>query len=682
MISRRATAGVLLIVLLAVTAVARRPQDAATQEKPKRIDATPTRSDKAEKAKKKARVDATPTRGIVIAPPEAAAPVPQPATTISVAVDATDAPRRVFHTTLVVPATSGSLQLYYPKWLPGDHGPSGPLNQIAGLKISAQGRPLAWDRDPVDNYAIRVDVPQGVSSVTVNFDYLLPSSTDDVMASAAATSQLAILTWNLVVLYPRGAASDDVTYAPSLKLPQGWKYGTSLTASGESGGVVTFAPVSLTTLVDSPVLIGRTFKTIQLSSQGAPANVVLDMAAESDAALAIPADVLQGYKNLVAETEALFGAHHFRSYHFLLALSDNITGFGLEHHESSDNRTSERALVDENERRDFITLLPHEYVHSWNGKYRRPAGLATGNYHDPMKDEMLWIYEGLTEYLGVILTARSGLHSLEDFREDLASVAARLDTRSGRSWRPNQDTATAASFLYLSSLEWSNYRRSVDFYDEGVLLWLDVDTTIRQLTNGAKSIEDFCRAFHGAPTTGPAVKTYTFDDVVAGLQAVAPNDWRAFLRSRLDSTDSHANLGGISNAGWKLEYSEKQNANDKAYEVVNEKLRLQYSLGLLVKEDGTVVDASVGMPAYQAGVSPGMKIVAVNGRRFSPEGLREALAKAKTGSEPIELLVENAEFYKTLRVDYRGGERSPHLVRDSSKPDLLEAITKPLAPRK
>jgi predicted metalloprotease with PDZ domain len=679
MIPSCVVAGLVLLAVVAMPVAAARPQEATSQEKPKRIDATPTRSDKA--PKKTSRTPLPRTRGIEIVAPSPVSVRPPAVAPIAIAVDATDAPRRVFHTRLTIQAEPGPLSLSYPKWLPGDHGPTGPLNQIAGLRISAQGRPLPWVRDPVELYTIRVEVPQGASVVEVAFDQLLTSDPHDALATAASTSQLAILSWNTVLLYPRGAASDDVTFAPSLRLPSGWKFGSSLTPTADDAGVVTFAPVSLTTLVDSPVLMGRHFRTVPLTAPGARPAVVLDMAAESEEALAISPALLQGYRNLVAETEALFGAHHFGSYHFLLALSDHITQFGLEHHESSDNRAAERALVDESERRLFISLLPHEYVHSWNGKYRRPAGLATGNFHDPMNAEMLWIYEGLTEYLGAVLTARSGLQSYEDFREDLASVVARLDTKSGRSWRSNQDTATAASFLYLSPTEWSNYRRGVDFYDEGILLWLEVDTTIRRLTNGARSVDDFCRAFYGAPSSGPTVKSYTFDDVVAALNALAPNDWRTFLRTRLDSTDSRAALGGVTEGGWRLAYSEAQNAYDKAYEEVEERLRLQYSIGLVVQKDGEVADVSAGLPAHAAGVAPGMKIVAVDGRRFSPEVLRRALARAKAPSATIDLLVENGEFFTTLRVDYHGGDRSPHLERDSSRPDVLEAITKARVPR-
>lgn len=596
---------------------------------------------------------------------------------ITVAVDATEAYRGIFHTKLTIPAKPGPLTLLYPQWLPGEHGPTGPILQMAGLKITSNGATLPWTRDTRDNFTFHVDVPDRAASVDVTFDYLSPTTTSGFTATASTTESLAILSWNTVVLYPAGFDSDDLTFASSVRLPAGWKYATSLDVASAAGDSVSFKPASLTTLVDAPLLTGRYFRVVGIGGNGLPPHEI-DMAGESEAALALSAEKADAYRRLVAETHALFGAHHFAKYHFLVTLSDEVSHFGLEHHESSDDRTAERALIDDNRWTQFAGLLPHEFVHSWNGKYRRPAGLATGGFQKPMQDDMLWIYEGLTEYLGYVLTARSGLQSAEASRDAFALVAGALDTTSGRSWRPNQDTATMAAQLYNAPGEWSNYRRGVDFYSEGVLLWLDVDVTIRTKTNGAKSIEDFVRLFHGAPSTGPMVKPYTFDDVVSALKQVTPNDWRAFLRERLDSVNPRANLAGFENGGWRVVYTDAPNVVGKASEEIGKSLDLTYSGGLTINDEGRIGDIVKGAAADRAGLAPNMTIVAVNGRKYSEDVMREALAAAKGGSAPIQLIVQNGEYFRTTALDYHDGLRYPHLERDSAKPDLFGKILEPL----
>ncbi|HYX41530.1 MAG TPA: hypothetical protein VE821_07525, partial [Pyrinomonadaceae bacterium] len=361
--------------------------------------------------------------------------------------------------------------------------------------------------------------------------------------------------------------------------------------------------------------------------------------------------------------------------------SEQVANFGLEHHESSDDRIPERTLLDEKTAKLEAGLLPHEFTHSWNGKYRRPAGLVNSDYQQPQRTELLWVYEGLTEYLGVILTGRSGLWSEQDTRENLAWLAAYLDHRGGRNWRPLSDTATAGQLLYNAPAAWANIRRSVDFYDEGTLLWLEVDTRIRQQTNGQKSIDDFCHLFHGGPSGAPALKTYNFDDVVSALNQVAPGDWAGFLNTRVRAIAPHPPMAGIEASGWRLIYNETPNEYIKAYEDVRKVVELSFSLGLQLRPDGTINDIVPGEPAEAAGLSPGMKLIAVNSRRFSPEGLHDAIRAAKMEREPIELLVENAEYYRTYKLNYHGGERYPHLERIAGRPDLLSEITKSHAPR-
>ena len=597
--------------------------------------------------------------------------------TIRINLDATDAPRRLFHVRMAIPAKPGAMTLLYPEWIPGEHGPTGPITDLAGLKITANGQTIPWKRDSVNLYAFHLAVPAGAAAIDVAFDFISPPDTSGFSSGASATTELAVLNWNQFLLYPQGASPDQLRYQASLKVPNAWRYGTALPIARESGQEIEFQPAPLTTLIDSPVSAGSHYRTIQLGNDGSIAHY-LHLAADSDRALEIMPDELEHYKNLVTQTGLLFGSRHYRSYHFLLTLSDHVASFGLEHHESSDDRVAERSLIDESLRKISASLLPHEFVHSWNGKYRRPAGLVTADYSQPMKGDLLWIYEGLTNYLGEILTPRSGLFTKDEFRDALARVAAELDQKSGRTWRPLADTAVAAQRLYGARDDYADLRRGVDFYDEGTLIWLEADVLIRQLSGGAKSLDDFCKLFHGGPGGAPALKSYTFEDVVTALNAVQPNDWAEFLRTRVEATQPRAPLGGIENSGWKLVYDGTRSDVWKAFEDEHHGADLAYSLGLYIKDDGTVSDVSLGRPAQKAGIAPDMKVIAVNNRRFNLTILREAIQHATAAPEPIELLVRSGEYYSVHKVDYHGGEKYPHLERDSAKPDILSQIIEPL----
>ena len=601
--------------------------------------------------------------------------------TITLQVDASEAPRKILHAHLVVPAEPGPLSLSYPEWLPGEHGPTGPLTDVAGLHITAAGKDLVWRRDLTDMYTVSCTVPAGVHALDVRFDFVLSQSTDGFSSAASFTEQLALVSWNQVLLYPSGEASDGLTYAASLKLPPGWKYGTALPLLRESAAAIQFAPVSLTTLVDSPVIAGAHFRRVPLTDGPRP-SVVMDMACDGEAGLEIRPETVARHRALVAEADALFGARHFREYHFLLSLSDHVAHFGLEHHESSDDRAAERMWVDDDLRASNSNLLAHEYVHSWNGKYRRPADLATPDYHEPMKTELLWVYEGLTQYLGFVLAARSGIRTADQARDALALLAATLDHRTGRTWRPLEDTAVEAQRLYDSSDQWAAWRRGTDFYNEGLLIWLEADVTIHRLTQGRRSLDDFCHRFHGAPGGPPMVKPYTLDDVVRTLNEVAPNDWRTFLTERIHSLGPRAPLGGIEGGGWRLAYTDSLSAYLKSVEAAHKRVDLWYSLGFRVlKDDGMIEDVIPGTPAAKAGLAPGMTLVAVNGRKWSKDVLRDLLRDAKrTG--PIELIATSGEFYRSFKLDYRGGERQPRLVREPGKADVLSEILAPHAGRK
>jgi predicted metalloprotease with PDZ domain len=599
---------------------------------------------------------------------------------IKVSVDLTDAPRNIYHTRLTIPVKPGPLTLVYPEWIPGNHRPSGPIANVTGIKTKAGGQTLAWQRDPVDMYAFHVDVPAGANQLEVSLDTI----TNDASAGAsgpAATTNVLDLNWNQVVLYPQGASSDAVQVEASATPPNGWKFATALpVATVTKGGTnqsIQFKPVSLTTLIDSPLIAGDHYREIELTKQGEVPAHVIDMVSESDAALAMtPADEA-AYRKLVAETGALFGARHYLDYHFLLTLSDDAGHHGVEHHQSSDNSVEERTLIEPELHLLEAGLLPHEFTHSWNGKYRRPMGLATRNYQDPMVGDLLWVYEGLTEYLGDVLTARSGLLTPEQYRDALAETAAMLDHRAGRTWRPLEDTARSVQILRLQGPQWQSWRRSLDYYPEGELIWLEVDATIRQQTQGQKSLNDFCRLFYGGESGPPKVVPYTFDDVVRGLNQVTPYDWASLLKERVNATTTHAPLGGIEHGGWRLVYDDRPNVFIHAGEQVGEYVDAAYSLGFVVRKGGEFSDVLYGSPAYLAGIGPGMKLVAINGRAWSKEVLRDTLRASKESKQPIELLVQNAKFFKTYSVDYHDGIRNPHLER-ADGPDLLGGILQPL----
>jgi predicted metalloprotease with PDZ domain len=606
--------------------------------------------------------------------PYAQAPIAQSRLSgpIALAVDVRETPRKLLHARETFTVTPGALTLVYPKWLPGEHAPDGPIDDLVGLRFSAGGKTVPWRRDAVDPFAFHLDVPDGVTSLDAAFDFLSAIGAGGFSSASSETAHLGIYSWNQVLLYPQGARTDEVMFNASLQLPSGWKFATALPMSHQRGDTVEFGTVSLTTLVDSPVIAGEYLREVPLDVTSSR-KVYADLVGDSASSIEIAGDLTTKWKKLVQEADALFGARHYNEYHFLLTLSDRVAHFGLEHHQSNDSRVPENSLSQPN----AVGVVAHEYVHSWNGKFRRPAGLATPDFQQPMAGELLWVYEGLTQYLGYLIAERSGIWSEPYYKERLAQVAAYLDNEPGREWRPLVDTTTAAQLLYFSPGQWTAYRRSTDFYDEGWLIWLDVDTAIRELTNGQKSIEDFCQLFHGGESSAPMVKPYTLDDVVAALNQVAPHDWKAFLGSRVFQVTPHAPLDGITRSGWRLVYTDAKNDYIKTTD--NERVEAMYSLGLRVRSrDGVVNDVNLNSPAGKAGLGPGMQILAVNGLRFSADVLRTAIKNSKTASGPMSIEFQNDDVVKTVTIEYHGGAREPHLERDPGKPDTLAQI---LAPR-
>jgi predicted metalloprotease with PDZ domain len=590
---------------------------------------------------------------------------------ITLTVDTTHSPQKILHVRETIPVHPGPVTLYYPKWIPGNHAPDGPISAVAGLHFSADNKDIPWQRDLLDVYTFHVDVPSGVTHLDASFDFIEAEG-------VSASDKLLVLEWNEVALYPAGTPSHDLTFDATLIRPDGWKYGSSLPVDHESGSTITFKPISFDLLVDSPVIEGQYYKVVDLTPPGEPIHHELDLAADSEEALDLPPAIQKGLTNVVAESGVLFGTRHYRDYHFLLALSDHVAHFGLEHHESNDSRLPERALISPGGSFLVGGLLPHEFVHSWNGKFRRPADLTTSDFEKPEETDGLWGYEGLTDYLGPMLAARSGLWTPEQYREYLASIAASLGPgRPGRTWRPLLDTASGEPMGGPGGgvRGWLNWRRGVDYYDEGDLMWLEVATIIHQVTHGQKSIDDFCHLYHGGPNNGAEVKPWTFDELVSTLNSVAPYDWARFLHQHLDSKSPDTPTGGIENGGWKLTWSDqpihlpgrRANAGDA------------YSIGLQLNEEGNVTDSIVGSPAYNAGISSAMKVIGVNGRLYTHDLLEDAITAAKDSTQPISLTYVDDDYIHNASIDYHGGIRYPHLTRDDAKPDYLDELIKPHA---
>nr|WP_230474763.1 M61 family peptidase [Dyella monticola] len=607
------------------------------------------------------------------------APVDQPyAGMLTVNVDLTDAAKRIFRSHETIPVKSGPLTLFYPKWIPGEHAPSGPVSNVAGLIITANGKQLPWRRDLREMYAIHVDVPEGVSQLDLQFQFLSPGEGEgsNFGASVSTSPNLADMEFNQVAFYPAGYYTRQIQIQPTVELPQGWQFGSALEVDSRSGNTIHFKPLSFNNFVDSPMIAGAYFNRVDLTPKGGT-TVHLNVVGDSAKAVKLTDKQLQQQRNVVAQTNFLFGAHHYSHYDFLLTLSDHTGHFGLEHHQSSDDRLPEDFFTDDDMHLVAASLMPHEFVHSWNGKFRRPADLWTPNFNVPMQDDLLWVYEGLTDYWCGVLTARAGLWTPDQYRDSMANIAASMTYRTGRAWRSLQDTADAAPLTYYGSESWINWIRDTDFYPEGQLLWLDVDTKIRDLSGGKHSLDDFAHAFYGMDNGSYVTKTYTFDDVVKTLNQVQPFDWAKFLRDRLDYTGGDLPEHGIERGGWKLVFDDKPNGEEKAMASLRHGgVNLAYSIGLIINGKGRIGDVQWNGPAFKAGLVPDMTIVAVNGHDFSADAIKDAVTAAKTSSAPIELLVKNVDVYSTVKIDYHEGLRYPHLVRAEGK-DLIGAIVTP-----
>lgn len=603
-------------------------------------------------------------------------PAAEPA--IHLSVDATDLQHRVFTVTQTLAVAPGPLTLWLPRWLPGAHAPAVEVLRMAGLQIQAAGRPLPWRRDPLDPHAFQLEVPAGVQALDIRFQHLSPA----VPASGRVvmTPDMLNLQWHNLVLYPAGRAARDWLVQPRVRLPAGWQQGSALRLARRDGDTLVFQPVSVETLVDSPIFAGRHFRRIALEPAQASRPVMLNLVADHADALKASEDQIEAHRRLVQQADRLFGgARHFAQYDFLLALSEELGPIGLEHHESSENGVDTKYFEGWDRAIGARELLAHEYVHSWNGKYRRPADLWTPHFNTAMQNTLLWLYEGQTEFWGHVLAARSGLTSAALARDRLAQHAAGMLRRNGRAWRSLQDT-THDNLMggRGRSKDWPSWQRaSADYYIESLLLWLEVDALIREKSAGARSLDDFARAFFGQDDGQLGPRPYRFDDVVATLDAVQAHDWAALLRQRLDGADPEAPLQGLARAGWRLAFGDTPSENFKAGEARGKYSDFSDSIGLRVGADGRLSDVHWEGPAYRAGLAPGLTLVAVNMRAFTPEVLKQALQANREGQAPIELLLRDGNQFRQARIDWRGGLRYPRLERIEGREDRLSPLYAP-----
>jgi predicted metalloprotease with PDZ domain len=604
-------------------------------------------------------------------PPPIAAPVDTPYSgTLSLNVDLTNINDRILNVHETIPVKGRQVTLLYPEWLPGTHSPSNPIGEMAGLVVTAGGNRVPWVRDRVNMYAFHVDVPAGATALDVNFQFLAPIDPKRGRISA----KFADVTWNSVLLYPAGYFSRDIKFATTLRMPDGWKFACALDVKSQDGSVVQFKDTTLNTLIDSPLYAGVNFKRVDLSS--APDNLVyLDIFADKPADLEITPEELQYHKNLVVEAQKLFNSHHYDHYDFLFSVSDVVSGKGLEHHQSSEDGARANYFTDWAAGIPGRALLPHEYTHSWNGKFRRPADLWTPNFNVPMRNDLLWVYEGLTDYYGNVLTARSGMRTPEQARDDIARTVASFEISPGRTWRSLVDTTNQPIIPShgATPMAWPSWQRTADYYPESDLIWLDADTKIRELSGGKKSLDDFAKLFYGIDNGSYVTVTYTFDDLVKALNTVQPFDWAGFLRTRVYDVAPQVPENGITQGGYRLVYNDNQPDSVKHADPTNP-TSFATSLGFSVKADGGLGDVWWDSLAFKANITPDMQVEAVNDQKFTVAILREAILASEKSKDPIKLLLKRGDDFLTVSLDYHGGMRYPHLERVESTPDRLDDI--------
>ena len=601
------------------------------------------------------------------------------ATDLTIRVDAREVARKRVHTELTLAVKPGPLTLVYPKWLTDAHGPTGVIESMIGLEIKANNERLAWSRDSLDMYALHLTIPPGVERVKISVESGMAMEGSGSAGVSASSAQLAVLSWNEFLLFPKGADLEKMSISASVVGPAGWAVACALASKLGADGAYEFEPGSVERLIDSPVQMGHYARSFALEGSAPRADLKqsLSVMADSAGALEAPEGFSQGYNRLVAEAGALFESRMYRHYTWLLSLSDHIDHFGLEHHESSDDRMAENALSESDLRMRLGRLLGHEYAHSWNGKYRRPAIQLSPDHQRPMDGSLLWVYEGLTEFWGDVLPTRAGLITPDYIREMLAESAGFFDIEPGARWRPLVDTAVAAQILYFAPDAWRSSRRGVDFYDASVFLWLDVDEELRDRTQGRATLDDFMKRFCAGVSGAPQLKPYVEQDIYGTLASMAPADWQAFIRRHLDPVGTVALFGALERSGWKLVYSGDPNAAIETDQKRGNTTNRQWSIGLALDKNAKIIDVIDDRAAARAGAGPGMTVVAVNDRKFTANVLDSAIIDAQRTRKPIELLVETGDYYRRLSVEYFDGPRYPHLIRLDGRPDTLSSVFSP-----
>jgi predicted metalloprotease with PDZ domain len=586
---------------------------------------------------------------------------------ITESVDATDVTHGIFSVDETIPVSPGPLTLLYPKWIPGYHSPVGQIPEVAGVSFSCGGHSLAWRRDPVDVFAFHIEIPEGASNVLAQFQFLAP--TDITQGRIVTTPEMLDLQWHAVALYPAGYYVRQIKVAAALTLPDGWRAASALEVASQTGATIQFKPVGFDTLVDSPVFAGANLRVETLAP-----GVHLDIVADQPEQLAATEEQIQFHRNLVDQAVKLFGAQHYDHYDFLLALSDRQGGIGLEHHRSSENGVASGYFTKWEDEFTSRQLLPHEYTHSWNGKFRRPFDLWIPDYRTPMQDSLLWVYEGQTQFWGIVLAARSGLLTKEQTLGSLASIAARLEAEPGRRWRPLEDTTDDPIIAERRPKGWRSWQRAEDYYNEGALIWLDADSLIRERSHGKRSLDDFAHAFFGVNDRDWGELTYDFHDIVNGLNQIETNDWATFLKDRLENVSDHAPLDGLSRGGYRLSYTNEPTAWFRANEKARTITDLTYSGGFILGKEGEITDVLWDSPAFNAGLTVGSTLVAVNNRALDTDQLK---ADIKAKKSPLSLLVKTGDIYRTIEFNYDGGLRYPQLEKIGPGPSTLDDLLAP-----
>ena len=599
---------------------------------------------------------------------------------MTVVLDERTAPRGFAYTHMTIPVEPGPFTLAYPQWIPGEHGPTGPLHNLAQLKISAGGASIAWQRDQVDPYTFHIDVPAGVHRVDVDFTVLL-NTQNNFVDGQLATRNIMVGNWNRYILYQPNIDNTRYFVKASLILPQAWDYASALPVAARIGAHVDFKTVTLEMLVDSPTDSGRYYRHI-LTWSGDGTHTYLDLFADHPEDLELSKAELAAYKRMTPEAIALYGGHHWNVYHSELTLSDLIPPQGIEHHQSSDDRAADEYMTNPTDQLMGGDLLTHEFSHSWNGKYRRPFDLQQPNFNLPYPEhtELLWQYEGMNQYMGDLLAFRCGIKGKpSDYPEYFALIYSEMAYEPGRLTTPIIDLTTGAPYFYATGGDYSSLRRTaIDFYTEGELMWLDADTIIRKLTHGSKSLDDYVKIFAGG-TSSPRVVTYTRADLEHYLGEVAPYDWHGFFQKYVYSIAPQPPTDEIARAGYRLVFTDKPNKYDAAVESMNMFIDSWYDVGMTIGNDGSVSDVRKGSPAWSAGFGVGMQIVALNDRAFTPAAWRAAIKATSSSFNPIDVLVNHAGYYQDVPLRYHGGAKHPHLVRIPGTVDMFADIMRPHA---